>query len=161
MSSELRTAVVSIFAGFIGAIIGAIASIGTTYMHLGSERTKLQIQSVSIGQKAFQKKAERLFGETSDLVSFFDTNNTFEIREAKEHIAKARRAVFEFAVYASPEMTFEAANAIEAINIAITAEDRQQLTLALRKIKDTSTEMITLIYKERINYKKQHTELLK
>jgi hypothetical protein len=161
MSSELRTAVFSIFAGFIGAIIGAIASIGTTSMHLKSERTKLQIQSVSTDRKTFQKKAERLFGETSDLVSFFDTNNTFEIREAKAHIAKARRAVFEFAVYASPEMTLKAFNAIETINIAITAEDRHQLTSALRTIKDTSKEMITFFYKERIIYEKKHTELLK
>ena len=77
------------------------------------------------------------------------------------HIAKARRAVFEFAVYASPGMTFKAANAIEAINIAITAEDQQKLTSALQTIRDTSREMVTFFYKERIKYEKQHTELLK
>jgi hypothetical protein len=68
MSPELRIAIVSTTAGLIGAFIGAFASIVTTQMHLGSERTKLQIESVASERKAFQEKAARLFGETSDLM---------------------------------------------------------------------------------------------
>jgi hypothetical protein len=94
-------------------------------------------------------------------MSFFDENDRYEIREAKPYIAKARRAAFEYAVYASPGSSLKAISAIEAVNIAASSTDPQQLASALQAMEAMTKEMVTSFYKECKAYEQDHHALLK
>jgi hypothetical protein len=144
-----------------GALLGALASIATTQMHLTSEKTKMQIQAIVSDRKVYQEKAERLFGETSDLISFFDANNRFEVKEAKVRIGKVRRAAFEFAIYSSPEMALKTVGTVEAVNAAVSASDSRQLVAVLQELQRTLNELVASFYQERQTFERDHAKLLK
>lgn len=163
-SDELRAAKISAASGLIGAFIGGIAAFAGTLTQSWSQEKlevgKVRAEAATQDRKDFLSKSEKLFGALSDLQSFFDTNHTFELKQAKPVVAQARKAAMEFAVFTSPELALKAIAAIEAVNQGAEANNSQQLRAALEGVAALTKEVVTSFYKERAMLDQNRTKAL-
>ena len=99
-------------------------------------------------------------GEISDIISFFDLNNEYTVKDAKFQIAKARRAVFELAIYTTPEFTLRAISAVESVNTAASAQDPTALAQAMNLLQVSVKELTQSMYEVRGAYEDSYIKLL-
>lgn len=150
---DLRVAKISATFGLVGALIGGIATFSGTFLQSWfqskSEINKLRAETVIQDRKEFLAKSEKLFGALSDLISFFDKNHTFEVKQAKSVLSQARKAAFEYAVFTSPEMALKAMSAVEAVNQSLDASNPQELISAINNISAFMRELSSSFFRER------------
>lgn len=146
------------------ALIGALATLGgalaQSWIQMRVEIGKVRADVAAQDYKDFISKSEKLFGALADLISFFDANHSYEPKLAKPVIAQARKAAFEFAVYAPPKLAHNAIMAIEALNQGVDSYSPQQLEAALIAIAALSKELTASFYLERATLDQRRNKAL-
>jgi hypothetical protein len=160
MRTELKVVLVSGICALVGSFSGSIASYFAARVQLESEITKAKIAAVASEREMFLTKSELLFSQLSEVLSFFDANDQFEIEEAKAVFARARKASFELAVYAPPEVAMRAVQAVEAVNAAAGGSNPKELAIALQSMQLAFKEMITVFYRERFELDAKRAKIL-
>ena len=157
-NDEIRSAKLAGVFGLVGAIIGGAVSITATWIQQSSSLAKAKAAVIAQDRKEFLVTSQKLFGEYADILSYLDTHDNFNVVEAKKIISKARRAAFEFATYASPEISIKALAAIESLNAAIMVNDPKQIKEAMQAVTTFAQELSKDFYNERERYNKLRDE---
>ena len=146
MSTEIKSTIITVIGTLVGVIIGLFGSWFFTNLETKKDVALVKVESLKKNESALREKAAVLFGELSNTISFLDINNEFEVKKAKEHLAKARRAAFEFSAYTPPELSFLALKLVEDINTAVTPVENENVLKEVIQLRGSSEKLIKEFY---------------
>lgn len=131
MSDDGRGTIWVAVIGLVGTAGVAIVSgwylVKSTALQIEKDVRVVEVSAIEKREHLIREKSEALFGELSELTSFLDANDRFEVRKAKEYVARARKAAFALSVYADPELSVRALTLVESLNSALVSIEPRAL----------------------------------
>lgn len=153
----LCVAVISILGSTTTAILSGKFQADGTRAQIEKDVHLVQLQSVEQKEKLVREKYEALVVELSDLISYFDANNHFPVAEAKQRIAKCRRAAFALSAHADSALSFAGLASVEVVNQALApsatgqpAATSREIEIAAKKLSEEFRIEMNSLYSKRL-----------
>lgn len=160
---SLWVAILSIAGGTITTSLSGKYQMETARAQIQKDIRLTQVQTLEKREQLIREKFESLMVEMSDLISFLDSNNSFPVAVAKEHLAKCRRAAFALSAHAGPSLSLAALAVVEATNSAFTPDSQNINAMldATKAISATTAKLRIEFDKELSGFVLQRSQLEK
>lgn len=120
MSSAAKQGIIlTVIAGvftIIGAVVANMSAIYSARVQAQLQVTLLEAELTVANQQTLISTGSNIFGEIADLMTYFEQNPEYTLREARTEIGKARRAIYSAAAYLDRDLAGEAVLMIETMS---------------------------------------------
>lgn len=141
---SLIVAVLAIIGGTVSTILSGKYQMETAQAQIQKDVRLAQVQALDKKEQLIREKFEALMVEASDLVSYLDAHNSFPVADAKERVAKWRRAAFALSAHAGPDLSAAALKSVEVMNFALSPTRSQDISALVATSKDILTAAANL-----------------
>lgn len=104
-NSPIAPVIVGAIGALLGAVIGAGATLKSQSLQSQREMASQCIASNAKREETLRQKAELYVAALSEQVAFFQQNNSFGVRDAREKLADVQKTAFVLSIYAGQDLS--------------------------------------------------------